>query len=593
MKPHFLRRCRAGRAVSPWARVMIVCACALVSPLRAAQENNDGFAALPESSGEKFAVIVGIDQYVDAGLSALPNALNDAEALYSVLTGAEMGFKKENVVLMTNRAAKLEHRPDLSNILATLDAWQHLAQPDDFLLFFFAGHGISESGELYLMPQFGRLAYLEQSSIPFSEIELRLRRSQANRFLIILDACHSGSAESRASRVADREMMARLEKNAELCLTFTSCAENEISHEYHRAGHGAFSWYLLEGLRGKADANGDALVTLRELLRHTTGGVMAWAMEQGIAQTPRQIGDISGDLILGSIRPRTELPSPPIAAQPVDTLAGPDRESWEPAMVHIPGGSFLMGSSAAQIKTAQELARRYGPRDVRSSRFKHEIPQRTVTIPAFYMSRYAITNAQYKQFLDETKYRIPKNSAPGIDEGLGIDLWTKQGFLPLYSKAPPLPGEDMPVVNISVSDADAYCKWLAGKTGKRYRLPSEAEWEYAAKSGKDRIFPWGDSWKHGEANIGVFLWDSGIIIDDDADGFQLWAPVYTYKPNEFGLHNMSGNTYEWCLPQSKKEGVIKGGSWRSLPIGARSADRIVIPQETRSFTVGFRVVYDP
>ena len=129
-------------------------------------------------------------------------------------------------------------------------------------------------------------------------------------------------------------------------------------------------------------------------------------------------------------------------------------------------------------------------------------------------------------------------------------------------------GADMPVIGISWYEAYAYCKWLSAKTGKTYRLPTESEWEYAARGGlAGKKYPWGDSEPDGTScNYGLA-----------GDGYEYAAPVGTYPANGYGLYDMAGNVYEWCLdwysdytlsplndpggPESGTERIIRGSSW--------------------------------
>jgi formylglycine-generating enzyme required for sulfatase activity len=177
-----------------------------------------------------------------------------------------------------------------------------------------------------------------------------------------------------------------------------------------------------------------------------------------------------------------------------------------------------------------------------------------------------------------------------------------------------------PVIYVSWNDAQAYCDWLSKKTGKNYRLPSEAEWEYAAGNGnKHSKYSWGDGLPSGtkggnvadEKAANKLNWtknESNIFVGYD-DGYVYTAPVGKYAPNELGLYDMTGNVWEWCLDWYDKNyystsssrnpvnnsvattRVLRGGSWYSNPQGSRVAYRDYSTPDNRSGNFGFRVVF--
>ena len=150
-----------------------------------------------------------------------------------------------------------------------------------------------------------------------------------------------------------------------------------------------------------------------------------------------------------------------------------------------------------------------------------EQPQHSVYLPEYYIGRYPVTNAQYRTFVALTNHNAPKG----------------------WEKGKPLSGrQDHPVVNVSWRDAIAFCKWLSQESGKSFRLPSEAEWEKAARGVDGRVFPWGDNWDPTKLNCeGKYRGDT--------------APVGASSPASDSLYrvsDMSGNTFEFCSSMYKK-----------------------------------------
>jgi formylglycine-generating enzyme required for sulfatase activity len=168
--------------------------------------------------------------------------------------------------------------------------------------------------------------------------------------------------------------------------------------------------------------------------------------------------------------------------------------------------------------------------DIQGKHGKDELPVQEVKIQKpFAVSRYEITFDQYDQFAKATGRELPD------DEGFGRGR--------------------QPVIRVSWHDAVAYAKWLFQQTGKRYRLPTEAEWEYAARAGTDTAYWWGNEMKQGLASC--------IGCGSQWDGKQA-APVGSFKPNSFGLYDTAGNVMEWvqdCWHESYKGAPSDGSAW--------------------------------
>jgi len=223
-------------------------------------------------------------------------------------------------------------------------------------------------------------------------------------------------------------------------------------------------------------------------------------------------------------------------------------------MVELPAGNYQMGSPGNSLNY-------------------DEVPRHAVSVPAFAVSQYEVTFAEYDRFARATGRRLP------YDESWGRG--------------------DRPVINVSWSDARAYTRWLSDQTGKSYRLPSEAEWEYAARAGSLTNFWWQDVSENLHANC--------FNCGSDWDAART-APVGSFAANDFGLHDVAGNVQEWtadCYHGSYQGAptdgsawaqggcdmrVVRGGAYTSPLDSLRSAKRSQYSQDARLDNLGFRVV---
>lgn len=244
----------------------------------------------------------------------------------------------------------------------------------------------------------------------------------------------------------------------------------------------------------------------------------------------------------------------------------------EPEMVFIVRGPFLMGSGDVDSK---------------------DNPVHSVTLDDYSIGKFEVTNAQYKAFCDESRYPYPDAE------------WSPDGVRTLsdLNEKP-----EYPVVGINWEDAVAYCEWLKQKTGRNYRLPTEAEWEKAARGGlEQRRYPWGSEEFDGD---GRYRANCGSDSDNDRirkkDGFLYTAPVGSFPPNGYGICDMAGNVWEWCAdlyeerysgsPDTNPLGSdgggkrsLRGGSWFGGPSRMRCAARLWNYPLIRYASTGFRV----
>jgi sulfatase modifying factor 1 len=238
------------------------------------------------------------------------------------------------------------------------------------------------------------------------------------------------------------------------------------------------------------------------------------------------------------------------------------RQPFEPELILIPAGEFLMGSDPQEDKDA----------------FPGEQPRHTLYLPDYYVAKTPVTNMQYAAFVEATDRERPRHWEGG---------------------KPPRGKEDHPVVRVTWYDAVAYCNWLAQVTGKAYRLPSEAEWEKGARGTDGRIYPWGDEPPdESQCNFGNKVGDT--------------TSVGQYSPrgdSPYGVADMAGNVLEWChslyksYPYNPTDGredpevsdarVVRDGAFYDYQRDVRCAYRNGYDPSSGGGDVGFRVVVAP
>lgn len=292
-------------------------------------------------------------------------------------------------------------------------------------------------------------------------------------------------------------------------------------------------------------------------------------------------------------------------------------------LVRVPAGVFMMGGE----ENRQSFATAFPNLEPsRLDNLADELPKHEVRISRpFYLGKFEVTVGEFRQFVEATGY-VPESIADGTGG---------YGFNPAYDPAtsprrdafegrktqygwlnPGFPQtEDHPVVNVTWNDAQAMAAWLSRKEGKVYRLPTEAEWEYACRAGTQTRYHGGDEPQDLLRIANTFDQDTAShwpkwreYALPGSDGFAFTAPVGCFLPNAWGLHDMHGNVWEWVSdwygedyyrhapsvdPQGPESGELKvrrGGSWHTWALYARSAFRNWNTPQTRYTLLGFRLL---
>jgi formylglycine-generating enzyme required for sulfatase activity len=312
----------------------------------------------------------------------------------------------------------------------------------------------------------------------------------------------------------------------------------------------------------------EALEHQRDKIRRESGGAeQAHQPEAGesnsaVKAPPASESEPASDVIT---------PQPKITGSKPDTLTL--TQPFQMEFIRIPAGEFLMGSDPTKDRNVS----------------KNEPLQHRVYLPDYYMAKTSVTNAQYAAFVRARGYKAD-------------DEW--QG-----GRKFPAGGQTHSAIYVSWHDVVAFCKWLTQASGYTVRLPTEAEWEKAARGTDGRIFPWGNQWDKSRLNSGTMM--RSLISNIGARAGTV--PVGRYSPegdSPYGLVDMAGNVLEWCstiyeeqaypfkvqdewtetyLKETDVPRVVRGGSWFNLRYDARCARRVGYGPDDRNRWVGFRV----
>jgi len=273
-------------------------------------------APKPPTTRERWAVVIGVGQYGSSAIPALRYTVADAESFYETLIGTA-GFKKDNVLLLTD---KTQRKPSLRDVKWALGTFlARSAKKEDLVVIYFAGHGApevdprgAESDGLakYLVPVDADPNDLYSTALPMDEFQVIFDRIEADQLVVFLDSCYSGAAggrtfasrRTRAVRVDDI-FLDRLTRSKGRAIV-TASRTSEVSVELPELGHGLFTYYLVQGLKGAADLDRDGIVSLQELYQYLEQQVSQKSRAAGGNQHPVMKGELEGILPLVKVSGR-------------------------------------------------------------------------------------------------------------------------------------------------------------------------------------------------------------------------------------------------------------------------------------------------
>jgi formylglycine-generating enzyme required for sulfatase activity len=496
-----------------------------------------------DAAGKRVALIIGNAAYADVG--QLANPVLDSQAVSTALTSA--GF--DDVKLVTNMTAQ--------SMREELKLFSAKASEADIAVIYYAGHGVEVADQNYLVPVDAKL--LRSTDIEFEAIPLSSVRSAvsgaAKLRMVVLDACRNNPfrlSGVNGKRAANRGL-AQIEPGAGEVVAY-SAKEGTLAQDGASNANSPFAQALVKSLSEPG-------LEIRLLFGKVRDDVLSATNNE---QEPYTYASLGGEALY--LRPPVDPPLVQIVqpAKPTSFRDCPDC----PDMVIVPAGQFRMGSPNNE-----------------PHRENDEGPQHDVHFAqSFAVGKFEVTRQQFEAFLKVTAY----------DVGEACSLWTGTRFTPTPGRNLRSPGLDQtpdhPATCISWRDAKAYAMWLSKRTGFKYRLLSEAEWEYAARSGAETAFA------------------TGPILDAAQVNFNgtTTVPVGQFAANAFGLHDMQGNVWEWtedCYApnyanapsdgsayfSSGCERTYRGGAWANTAKDMRFATRGTNAAEKRVNIFGLRV----
>ncbi len=586
--------------------------------------------------GRYHALVIGNNAYEH--LQPLKTAVNDASAVADTLR-RDYGFEVE-LLLNANRY----------EIVTALNKLRRSLTANDNLLIYYAGHGwldeVTDTG--YWLPVDAETDN-DAQWIANSTITNHVGAIAAKHVLVVADSCFSGTL-TRAARVsldAGSERAAWLERMArKRSRTALTSGGLEPVSDSGGQGHSVFARQFIEALRAndhvldaaglydriknKVVLNADQTPNYNDIRKagHDGGDFLFVPINIDVAITVEGTTPAAKDTALeaqfwasieesddpavfeayleqfpdGAFAPLARLKTERLSRSLTEGVAGrssyvPGEEFYDcprcPRMTVLPVGNYMMGST-----DATEFWR---------SQFEEPLHRVRIRTPIA-ISKYEVTRAEYAAFADATR----RAAAP-------CQAWDGEAWVVDPARDWRDPGypqeDDHPVTCVTWEDAQAYAAWLSSETGQTYRLPSEAEWEYAARALSETSRYWeaeatpldacaaANVYDAVGAHAHRFSWTSEVCRDGAAET----APVGNFRPNQFGLYDVLGNVWEWvedCWHDSydgapddgsaRRDGacterVARGGSWHYAPWFVRAAHRLAETPTNATYDLGFRV----
>ena len=301
--------CRAVRGDLNWDSDALV----MPAAMRASSNIFRETGVKPGPIARRWAFLVGINRYAEQAFPGLNFCVNDVIAMKELLEG--LGY---TVVALHDQSREAYRKPTKNNIIAELEKVTSMAGKDDMIFAHFACHGENIGGKPVLIAHDSRANALDSSTIPVEDIEGILKRSKAQRQMLVLDACHVGVNLGR--KLADPMFIKNVNDKAHGFVLFAGSTAQQVAQEWNAAKHGVFTYYLMQGLGGKAMRDGEPFVTVDGLKDFVLDSMRQWReTHNGLVQEPTVRAEVMGNMILADFR---SYPKPVIALPQMEMVRG-------------------------------------------------------------------------------------------------------------------------------------------------------------------------------------------------------------------------------------------------------------------------------
>jgi formylglycine-generating enzyme required for sulfatase activity len=542
----------------------------------------------PELSHKRTALVIGNSDYSNHLFPSLENPVNDAKDLAVVLR--KLGFEVIELLDANRQQMNRAIRSFRDKLLINQGVG----------LFYYSGHGVDYAGKNHLIPLGNKIEVSYDvdetaETIAVSYVLNEMQKAGNHMNFLVLDACRKARKIKVSNKPDGLKGMKAIPEGLKV---------PDLVHGFLIAYAAAPGKAALSGV---GERNSPYVKHLMKFIQEPNLSVEAMFKKVGAAvirettmqQEPGYYTQLYDHFSFNpqAVKPKVVDNSSELLKRiselenKIDNLIAPtpvvkkakskvfkDRlkvGGFAPEMVRIPAGSFRMG-------------------DIQGGGYSDEKPVHDVSVDRFAMGKYEVTVGEYMKFVNDANYKTDaekQGSCWTYDNGWK-DVKGANWRNTKFSQ-----NDNHPVVCVSWNDATAYAKWLSNQTGKGYRLPTEAEWEYAARAGTDTKYWWGNDIGKNKANCD----GCGSKWDNKST-----APVGSFSANQFGLYDTSGNVWEWtcsefenkyngkekvCVSKnSNKYRVLRGGAWFNDPRNVRTAYRYWNTPDLRNDSYGFRVV---
>jgi formylglycine-generating enzyme required for sulfatase activity len=541
-------------------------------------------AAKSGNSLKRIALVIGNGAYLHSdSLPKLVNPVNDADDIAAALR--RFGFdvmEKKNLT-----------REEMDETIS--DFGRRIAN-SDVALFYYAGHGLQVKGQNYLVPVDANIdseAIVPHRAVSVNQLldEMESSRSRVN--IVMLDACRNNPISGKFRSGATRGLAPPAAMPEGTVIVYATGPGKVAADGSGR--NGVFTAGLLRAFRGNDLTLGGVLYAASKQVQEATGQLQT-PFVNGPTTLQREFSFVLPSEMTNlqpapvPVEPVAPVVATPVATRPTTAGRGFTDPTLGTAFVGIMGGCYEMGDTFGVGRD-------------------NEKPPHEVCVSDFALAKYDVTVGEFRKFTVATGYRTEAEKASGCA------VWNGKEWAYDTSKNWQSPGFDQddghPVVCVSWNDTQEFSRWLGKESGKAYRLPTEAEWEYAARSGgkKEKYAGFSDAGRLSKyANFCDANCEMTWKTAAQDDGYRNTSPVGRYLPNDLGLYDMTGNVWQWCgdwygenyyrdslrsNPQGPTSGsyrVIRGGSWGNDPAGVRASFRFDFAPGLRNNILGFRLV---